>query len=845
MARYGAFISYSRSDVAFARKLHAALESYRLPRNAGESQAVEKPDRIAPLFRDQDEVSASSNLGDTLRAALADSFALIVIASTDAANSRWVNAEIEEFARLGRAGRIFVAIPPYISGERGFPLNSIFPPALMSLGEPLAADFRPHCDGWTLGKLKLVAGVAGVDLVRLRDRDAARRLRRTAVASVAGLAIVGVLGATGLNWWQAEQRARNERVERSLEAVRANLSSDQVGVGLAYVESLRSVGVSDETAAALDRVRLFWNDQLESPADSIAAIPVGATYSVNDVLYYRSESGPMRMPVTGADTVYQREGLDHLYMAGDDGVLHRVNAATGETSIPPGQREGGYVPDELYELPNGVLIMTAVTGPGASMAGSRERAHVSYPSGGRSGFVRMGVHLHLHANDSCTRLYFVDGAEGYGATSEVIESNPDFVQLIYEDRSIFESEPYRLGVVTLDPQGDPNWREGALAPGSVSRDTQEPFTEDWLAAHGAPLNEVCARYRLEASYIRGDAREVRLPSISTRAWRHDPSIAQGAVWRQVGGWFNGASEEAFDVPGIFWQSEDGRFAVYERFGAYQGATYTFCSHPQNGSARCITREGESEGELSYLPQAGVVSTVEGLMDMRTLRVTPWPHAGLSEAPGGRTLMTYANGAISAHAYAQGAAPTLTHSFTDPEIAELVAVRALNAEEALAVTREGRLMRINVAERRIEWSERDRAAADFLAGKDYFGPTELVQLAASPDGRIGVLLLLGSVRLYELTLGMPLTPSVPLEDIGVRELRRAIVSVSNEGEVRISGAGEGQGLVRPAPQPRPAPADSACFYGARVVDGQAQPVDILGNPEMMRRCGFTNATPSQQ
>jgi hypothetical protein len=80
------------------------LESYRLPRKlVGTSAGAGKvPARIRPVFRDRDELSSTSDLGETVKQALSDSENLIVVCSPEAAASFWVNEEIRQFASLGR-----------------------------------------------------------------------------------------------------------------------------------------------------------------------------------------------------------------------------------------------------------------------------------------------------------------------------------------------------------------------------------------------------------------------------------------------------------------------------------------------------------------------------------------------------------------------------------------------------------------------------------------------------------------------------------------------------------------------------------------------------------------------
>ena len=81
--RYDAFIAYRRSierDRVLAEAVHSALEKYRTPR-----PLVRKgyPRALKAVFRDNDELAASSNLSRAVEEALDASRYLIVIASLD------------------------------------------------------------------------------------------------------------------------------------------------------------------------------------------------------------------------------------------------------------------------------------------------------------------------------------------------------------------------------------------------------------------------------------------------------------------------------------------------------------------------------------------------------------------------------------------------------------------------------------------------------------------------------------------------------------------------------------------------------------------------------------------
>jgi hypothetical protein len=153
--RYAAFISYRHMprDRRSALRIMSALETFRTPKPLV-SQAY--PARIAHLFRDEDEIPASTDLSDQIKQALARSENLIVVCSPDTPASRWVRREIELFQEMGKGDRIF---PLLIAGEP----DEAFPQELRRRRvwrdlpdggredawdeiEPIAADVRPRKD---------------------------------------------------------------------------------------------------------------------------------------------------------------------------------------------------------------------------------------------------------------------------------------------------------------------------------------------------------------------------------------------------------------------------------------------------------------------------------------------------------------------------------------------------------------------------------------------------------------------------------------------------------------------------------------------------------------------------
>jgi tetratricopeptide (TPR) repeat protein len=213
--RYRAFLSYSHANEREAHKLHRWLETYRLPARligmAANGGPV--PRRLAPIFRDRAELAAASSLNQQVRLALSQSDALLVVCSPAAKASRWVEAEIALFRELHPDRPVIAAL---VEGE---PADS-FPAALLArdpdgvVHEPIAADFRPDQDGKRLARLKIVAGLTGVALDQIIQRDAQRQMRHVIIVTFLAL-LTALLMALMLIF---VARARNEAEEQRQQA---------------------------------------------------------------------------------------------------------------------------------------------------------------------------------------------------------------------------------------------------------------------------------------------------------------------------------------------------------------------------------------------------------------------------------------------------------------------------------------------------------------------------------------------------------------------------------------------------------------------------------------------------
>lgn len=270
--RYWAFISYSHQDnlairqdgsrdrVRWAEWLHHSLESYRIPEAFADRTTVDgeaMPKRFFPVFQDEKELPINSDLGGSIREALEQSRFLIVICSPRSAVSRYVNEEVRYFKQLGRGDQIFAVI---IDGEPNaslglkagvLPERECFCPALrhplndegeedlsaLLDQEPIAGDVRDkahepphevaakelrrgHGEVLEFAKLKLIAGMMGVGLDDLVQRDRIRQVqerrrrrnRWLVVASII-LGLLAVSGWFGHRAWEQQKLAEKRQIE--------------------------------------------------------------------------------------------------------------------------------------------------------------------------------------------------------------------------------------------------------------------------------------------------------------------------------------------------------------------------------------------------------------------------------------------------------------------------------------------------------------------------------------------------------------------------------------------------------------------------------------------------------
>ena len=212
--KYDIFISYKHEalDKAVAAKLQKSLEHYKIPKEIQKKTGKEKIKRV---FRDEEELAVSSDLGKEIEDQIEQSEYLLVVCSKKTKESQWVLKEIDTFLKYRDAEHI---LPVLIEGE---PEES-FPESILVYGEPMAADVRGKNEKEVLKKVKkelprLIAPILHCSYDELKQRARNYQIKRmligtsVALVAVASFAAYAVFQSARLNKEYQETRRNQAR----------------------------------------------------------------------------------------------------------------------------------------------------------------------------------------------------------------------------------------------------------------------------------------------------------------------------------------------------------------------------------------------------------------------------------------------------------------------------------------------------------------------------------------------------------------------------------------------------------------------------------------------------------
>lgn len=265
MSRYKAFVSYvhdKNNDVI--DKLHRGIARLAVP-------AYKLRGR--PIFRDRTALKAQSNLWSSIAAALTDSEYLVFCATPDAAQSEWVQREVECFLSSDRTleNIVIVLLEGEISWEANVENNRLqfkgnaLPPILKDKyeSEPLYIDLR-----WMSGKKKLsriekqdflsaiatiVARIEAVDKDQIFGADIRYRQTAFGIASLVSLGLVAL--SVGLSYFF------------SLATENEALAKEQRDIAIASESEAQRQAQEALAASLRNQAQLSWqNDRLYGAA---------------------------------------------------------------------------------------------------------------------------------------------------------------------------------------------------------------------------------------------------------------------------------------------------------------------------------------------------------------------------------------------------------------------------------------------------------------------------------------------------------------------------------------------------------------------------------------------------
>ena len=258
--KYAGFISYSQRDKKWARKIHKALESYRLPSKLGDEKFTTR--KLGKFFRDEDELSGAPSLDSALTGAIDSSQTLIVICSPNAVSSRWVDEEIRHFKRRGDSARV---IPVIVSGKPDSPdpNEQCFPSTMFhrvepdgSLGERIDEPWGPDARKEKFFRLitRLAAGIMQLDFDALWQREKRRRFRRRCIAVFATVALI--IGGSSIALYGQRNLERSQSdalVSASRQALEDNRNHDALRLATL---ALQKGWASETPMSAIENYRI-------------------------------------------------------------------------------------------------------------------------------------------------------------------------------------------------------------------------------------------------------------------------------------------------------------------------------------------------------------------------------------------------------------------------------------------------------------------------------------------------------------------------------------------------------------------------------------------------------------
>ena len=231
---YIAFISYRHRplDKQAAERIQKRIENYRVPKEFREKVGG---DRLGMVFRDEDELPASSSLSDSITYALDHSKYLLVICTPDLPESKWCEQEIRYFLKTHDRDHILAVLAD------GTPDVSFSPLLLHTFDEdgnitgdtePLAANIAG--ENHSINKkafhkeiVRIYAALIGCPFDALWQRE--RRARTNRLLTLSGIIMAAMAVFIGVVLSKNAQIAeQNDSLQRQMSAIKVDTGRTQL-----------------------------------------------------------------------------------------------------------------------------------------------------------------------------------------------------------------------------------------------------------------------------------------------------------------------------------------------------------------------------------------------------------------------------------------------------------------------------------------------------------------------------------------------------------------------------------------------------------------------------------------
>ena len=374
---YVAFISYRHLplDREAAVRIQKKIENYKVPKEFQDRAGGKK---LGIVFRDEDELPASSSLSDSITYALDHSQFLIVICTPDLPQSRWCLQEIRYFLRTHDRDHILAVLADG-SPEQSFPaeLRFIYDAAGCPIAEtePLAANIAGPgrtIDNRAFKKevVRLFAAMLDCPFDALWQREHRAKTNRLIAAMAAGLSVMAVIMGIVIS--------KNAQIAQKNQELEQKISTALVDAGIAQLQNYdRSAALQN----ALDALESQDPDVYDHRAEKLLTDALGAyghftlsyiplvvqTTDIENIAVTEDgviamtadRAGNIRAVDTGEGTILWDTFLNTaeapaLYPVGNGLVLCKTAAKLTALSTA----DGSTVWDYTYVLPNDFRVLS-------------------------------------------------------------------------------------------------------------------------------------------------------------------------------------------------------------------------------------------------------------------------------------------------------------------------------------------------------------------------------------------------------------------------------------------------------------------------------------------------------